>query len=133
MCTENETRNAWKIRPVQRQNSSKRNRGCVTHCCKSSRKIYALFFEAVLAISLLLMEATLRKTWSQREGPELCNVWMVLSQVRLPCPLDYLALRWVMIITLSFEIDMTDCIDRRLTWYKKCLQVCINSYLSSRF
>lgn len=84
----------------------------------------SLLFEAELAISLLLTEVTLRKTWSQREGPELCNVWTVPSQVRLPCPLDYLALWWVMIITLCFEIDTTDGIYRGLTCCKKDLHAC---------
>lgn len=42
-------------------------------------------FEAELAISLLLIEATLSKTWTQKEGPK-----HVLFQVGFPCSFPYL-------------------------------------------
>lgn len=98
--------------------------GCVTGCCNGSRKIYGSCFCSRAGHFPSLMEVTLRKTRSQREGPELCNVWTVPSQVRLPYPLDYLALWWVMFITSSFERDTTYCIYRGLTHCRKYLHVC---------
>lgn len=117
---------AWVRWPVQSQNSSEwRDEAVLPTAVMAAGKSMALLFEAELAISLLLMEVTLRKPWSQREGPELCNVWTVPSQVKLPSPLVYLALWWVMIITLSFEIDTIDCLYRRLAHCKKkYLRIC---------
>ena len=95
----------------------------VTHAFMAAGKIYGSSLGSRVSHFASLLEVTLRKTWSQREGPEcvMCE-WFSLRSGSHAHSTTLLSDEWCLLLHPLKET--TDCIFRGLTCCRKQLHVC---------